>query len=117
MAIDIAISPQLATLGVLLTHVRKGDVVNVHSLRRGAAEAIEAIAHGDAKTSKVVGRKIRNIRLPHGAAIGAIVRDDEVIMASKDVEIASGDHVILFVVDKKHIPAVERLFQVGLSFF
>ena len=116
-AIDIAISPQLATLGVLLTHVRKGDVVNVHSLRRGAAEAIEAIAHGDAKTSKVVGCKIRNIRLPHGAAIGAIVRDDEVIMASKDVEIASGDHVILFVVDKKHIPAVERLFQVGLSFF
>lgn len=116
-AIDIAISPQLATLGVLLTHVRKGDVVNVHSLRRGAAEAIEAIAHGDAKTSKVVGRKIRNIRLPHGAAIGAIVRDDEVIMASKDVEIASGDHVILFVVNKKHIPAVERLFQVGLSFF
>lgn len=116
-AIDIAISPQLATLSVLLAHVRKGDVVSVHSLRRGAAEAIEAIAHGDEKTSKVVGRKVRDIRLPPGAAIGAIIRNDVVIMAEKELEIASGDHIILFVVDKKHIPAVERLFQVGLSFF
>lgn len=116
-AIDIAISPQLATLSVLLAHVRKGDVVSVHSLRRGAAEAIEAIAHGDEKSSKVVGRKIRDIRLPPGAAISAIIRDDEVIMAEKDTQIASGDHVILFVVDKRHIREVERLFQVGLSFF
>ena len=45
--IDIAISPQQATIGKLLAHVRRGDVVNVHSLRRGAAEAMEAIAHGD----------------------------------------------------------------------
>ena len=46
--IDIAISPQQSTIGSLLTHVRRGDVVNVYSLRRGAAEAIEAIAHGGA---------------------------------------------------------------------
>ena len=50
--IDIAISPQQATIGSLLTHVRRGDIVNVHSLRRGAAEAIEAIAHGDKQSSK-----------------------------------------------------------------
>lgn len=116
-AIDIVISPQLATLSVLLTHVRRGDVVSVHSLRRGAAEAIEAIAHGDEKTSKVVGRCIRDISLPPGATIGAIIRDDAVLMAEDGLQIAGGDHVILFVVDKKHIPAVERLFQVGLTFF
>ena len=45
--IDIAISPQQATIGSLLKRVRRGDVVEVHSLRRGAAEAIEAVAHGD----------------------------------------------------------------------
>lgn len=115
--IDVAISPQQATIGSLLTHVRRGDVVNVHSLRRGAAEAIEAIAHGDALSSKVVGRKIREIKLPPGTAIGAIVRGDKVIMASSDVIIESNDHVILFVVDKRHIQDVERLFQVGLNFF
>ena len=75
--IDIAISPQLATIGTLLTHVRRGDIVSVHSLRRGAAEAIEAIAHGDSKSSKVVGRMIEDIALPPGTTIGAIIRDEE----------------------------------------
>ena len=115
--IDIAISPQLATIGTLLTHVRRGDIASVHSLRRGAAEAIEAVAHGDAKSSKVVGRKIADIALPTGTTIGAIIRDEEVLIAHDKTVIESGDHVILFLVDKKYIRDIERLFQVGLSFF
>lgn len=115
--IDIAISPQLATIGTLLAHVRRGDIVSVHSLRRGAAEAIEAIAHGDAKSSKVIGKAIENIGLPPGTTIGAIIRDEEVIIAHDDTVIQTGDHVILFLVDKKHIRDVEKLFHVGLSFF
>ncbi|MCX2684258.1 MULTISPECIES: Trk system potassium transporter TrkA [Pseudomonas] len=115
--IDIAISPQLATIGTLLAHVRRGDIVSVHSLRRGAAEAIEAVAHGDSKSSKVVGKAIEDIALPPGTTIGAIIRDEEVMIAHDDTVIESGDHVILFVVDKKHIRDVEKLFHVGLSFF
>ncbi|WP_267273519.1 Trk system potassium transporter TrkA [Pseudomonas putida] len=115
--IDIAISPQLATIGTLLAHVRRGDIVSVHSLRRGAAEAIEAVAHGDSKSSKVVGKSIEDISLPPGTTIGAIIRDEEVMIAHDDTMIESGDHVILFVVDKKHIRDVEKLFHVGLSFF
>ncbi|MCB1672169.1 MAG: Trk system potassium transporter TrkA [Gammaproteobacteria bacterium] len=115
--IDIAISPQQATIGSLLAHVRRGDVVNVHSLRRGAAEAMEAIAHGDPHSSKVVGRAIEEIELPAGATIGAIVRDEEVLIAHDDIVVESDDHVILFLVDRKQIPEVERLFQVGFSFF
>ena len=115
--IDIAISPYLSTIGSLLAHVRRGDVVMVHSLRRGAAEAIEAVAHGDTKSSKVVGRAIDDIRLPPGTTIGAIVRGDEVVIAHHDTVIEAEDHVILFVVDKKRIAEVERLFQVGVTFF
>ena len=115
--IDIAISPQQATIGRVLTHVRRGDVVNVHSLRRGAAEAMEAIVHGDQTSSKVVGRAIRDISLPEGTTIGAIVRNDEVLIAHDNTVIESGDHVILFLVDRKSLKEVERLFQVGLSFF
>jgi len=115
--IDIAISPQQATIGSLLAHVRRGDVVAVHSLRRGAAEAMEAIAHGDANSSKVVGRAIAEIGLPEGTTIGAIVRNDEVLIAHDNVVVEANDHVILFLVDKKRIPEVERLFQVGFSFF
>ncbi len=114
--IDIAISPQQATIGSLLTHIRRGDVVKVHSVRRGAAEAIEAIAHGEESSSKVVGRRIEDIKLPPGTTIGAIVRGKEVIIAHHDTVIQSEDHVILFLVDKKFIPVVERLFQVGITF-
>jgi trk system potassium uptake protein TrkA len=114
--IDIAISPQQTTIGTLLAHVRRGDVVVVHSLRRGAAEAIEAIAHGDEKSSKVVGRRIDKIKLPPGTTIGAIVRGKKVLMAHHDTVIEPEDHVILFLVEKKRITAVERLFQVDVMF-
>ncbi len=115
--IDIAISPQQATIGSLLTHVRRGDVVNVHSLRRGAAEAIEAIAHGDHRSSKVVGRRLDEIALPEGTTIGAIVRHNEVVIAHDHVRVQPDDHVILFLIDKRKIRDVEKLFQVGLAFF
>ncbi len=115
-SIDIAISPQQVTLGTLLTHVRKGDIVAVHSLRRGAAEAIEAVAHGDKKTSKVVGRSIEQINLPNGATIGAIARGDEVIMAEADLTIEPEDHVIMFLADKSGVRETERLFQVSATF-
>jgi trk system potassium uptake protein TrkA len=114
--IDIAISPQQATIGTLLAHVRKGDVSVVHSLRGGAAEAIEAIAHGDRRTSKVVDRTVEEVKLPPGATIVAIARESEVVMAHHDTVIRTGDHVILLLLDKKRIPEVERLFQVGLHF-
>lgn len=114
--IDIAISPHQATIGSLLAHVRRGDVVVVHSLRRGAAEAIEAVAHGDPQSSRVVGRAIEDIKLPPDTTIGAIVRDNDVIIAHHDTVIEAGDHVILFLVDKRHIKAVEQLFQVSVTF-
>ncbi|MGE6386880.1 Trk system potassium transporter TrkA [Pseudomonas sp. NPDC078416] len=115
--IDVAVSPQLATIGTLLAHVRRGDIVSVHSLRRGAAEAIEIVAHGDARSSKVIGKAIMHINLPPGTTIGAITRADQVIIAHDNTVIESGDHVVMFLVDKKYIRDVERLFQVGLSFF
>ena len=128
--IDIAISPAQATIGTLLARVRRGDVAAVHSLRRGAAEALELVAHGDAKSSQVVGRRIEELDLPKGATIGAIVRqravaghadkpahEDQVIIAHHDTVIEADDHVIVFVVNKRMVPKVEKLFQVAARFF
>ena len=115
-SIDIAISPAQATIGTLLAHVRRGDVSQVHSLRRGAAEAIEAIVHGDSESCKLVGRRLDEIELPKGTTIGAVVRGDEVIMAHHDTVIKAEDHIIVFVTDKKVLPKVEKLFQVGVGF-
>jgi trk system potassium uptake protein TrkA len=114
--IDIGISPSEITLGSLLAHVRRGDVVKVHALRRGAAEAIEAVAHGDEDQSRVVGRAIEQIRLPRGATINAIVRGDKVLMAHHDTVIETDDHVILFMADRRQIDEVERLFEVAVGF-
>jgi len=114
--IDIAISPQQTTISSLLAHVRRGDVVVAHSLRRGAAEAIEAVAHGDSRTSKVVGRTVEQIKLPPGTTIDAVVRGDKVIIAHHDTHIEANDHVILFLIDKKHVTDVEKVFQVGVTF-
>jgi trk system potassium uptake protein TrkA len=133
-AIDIAISPAQATIGELLRHVRRGDIVAVHSLRRGAAEALEIIAHGDKSSSRVIGRAIEDIDLPNGALIGAVVRGltpadgdveagmldpkrAEVRIAHHDTMIEAGDHVIVFVNNKRTIPKIEKLFQVSAGFF
>jgi trk system potassium uptake protein len=119
--IDIAISPSHATLSNLLKHVRRGDVVAAHSLRRGAAEALEMIAHGDARSSRIVGRRIEQIELPRGATIGAVVRGEgtgaRVLIAHHDTVVEAEDHLILFVANKRMIPRIEKLFQVGVGFF
>jgi trk system potassium uptake protein TrkA len=119
--IDIAVSPAQTVIGELLAHIRRGDVVAVHSLRRGAAEALEGIARGDVKTSRLVGRRIEEIKLPKGARIGAIVRGEgrgaQVLMPHHDTLIETDDHIIIFIPNKRLVREVEKLFQVGATFF
>ncbi|MCX8085493.1 MAG: Trk system potassium transporter TrkA [Rhodocyclaceae bacterium] len=133
--IDIGLSPAQVSIGPLLTHVRRGDVAKVHSLRRGAAEALELIAHGDRNSSKVVGRRIDELPKIKGVHIGAIVRETEpfdiiggdglpkgrthlrVIIPHHDTVIESNDHVIVFCMRKAQVKEVEKLFQVGFMFF
>jgi trk system potassium uptake protein TrkA len=118
--IDIAVSPAQTVIGELLAHVRRGDVVAVHSLRRGAAEALEGVAHGDARTSKLVGRRVDQLALPAGVRLGAIVRGDgerqQVVMPHHDSVVESEDHLVLFIPNKRQVREVERLFQVGATF-
>ena len=121
--IDIALSPAQTVIGELLAHVRRGDVVAVHSLRRGAAEALEGVAHGDAKTSRLVGRSVPEIDalLPDGVRLGAVVRGageaQRVLMPNPETRIESDDHLIIFIPNKRLVREVERLFQVSATFF
>ena len=121
--IDIAISPAHAVIGELLAHVRRGDIEAVHSLRRGAAEALELVVRGDSKTCKVTDRRVDEIKLPEGAQIGAIVRtrndaeeSREVIIPHHDTVIRTGDHVVVFVPRKRLVREIEKLFQVSALF-
>jgi len=110
-SIDIAVSPQQVTLSALLAYIREGSHARVYSLRRGAAEAIEAVVRGDRRTSRVIGRSLDELELPDACTIGGIVRGDKLLIAHHDVVVEAGDHVILFVMDKRQMPRVNALFQ------
>ena len=110
-SIDIAVSPQQVTLSALMTHIRQGTMVRVHSLRRGAAEALEAVAVGDRRTSRVVGRAVEELELPPGTTIGGIVRGEELLIAHHDLVIEPDDHLIVFLVDRTQARRVELLFR------
>jgi trk system potassium uptake protein TrkA len=110
-SVDIVISPSTITIGALLAHVRGGDVVRVHSLRRGSAEAIEALVRGPAERSALIGRRLEQLSLPQGASIIAIARGENVIMAHHDTLIEADDHLIMFLSDRRHIEPLERLFH------
>ncbi|MEZ5564146.1 MAG: Trk system potassium transporter TrkA [Gammaproteobacteria bacterium] len=109
--IDVGISPPRITIGALLAYVRQSGMVRVHTLRRGRAEAIEAIARTGRFKSRVVGRMVEDIPLPKGATISVIVRADAVLQAHHDTMVEDGDHLILFVADRRQIQQVERLFR------
>jgi trk system potassium uptake protein len=115
--IDVAISPQHAVIGELLAHVRRGDIEAVHSMQQGAAESMEIIVRGDRRSSKVVGRRIEQLSLPEGVQIGALVRGDDVLIAHHDTVVETDDHAIVFLPNKRQVRAVEKLFQVGATFF
>jgi trk system potassium uptake protein TrkA len=118
-------------LGELLAYVRQGDVQAVHSLRRGVAEALEIVARGDKKSSRVVGRKVSELALPRDVHMGLIVRglpdspdappgdlrEPQVIIPRSSTVIESNDHVVFFLPNKRLVRDVEKLFRVSATFF
>ena len=74
------------------------------------------VAHGDEKTSRVVGRTLKKLKLPPGSTVCAVVKGKKVVLPSSNVVIEENDHVILFLSDKRYIPAIEKMFQVGMVY-
>jgi len=110
--IDVAIAPSQITIGTFLSELAGDEVVKVHSLRRGAAEAIETIVKESTNGKEdAVGKELGNIRLPVGATIGAIIRKNKAKIAHDDVKLREHDHVILFLTDKKLLPEVQQIFS------
>ena len=85
--------------------------MKVHSLQHGKAEAIEIVVHGDENSSEVVGVMIKDLSLPDGVVVGAIVRNNELLMGSKKLVIEEGDHVLMMLMDVSKIHEVESLFS------
>ena len=114
--VDVAIAPQLITIGILLRYLRRGDVLSAQPLLRGSAEAMEIVAHGDELTSRLVGKRVADCRLPPEAHICAVLREEEILL-DDDTVICAGDRIIVFIGDISTIHEVEKLFQVDFGFF
>ena len=115
--IDVVVSPEDVTIGSLLASVRTSDIVSVNRIGDIDGEVMEIVAHGDKKTSNLVGKRISQLKLPKSIVIGAVVRDKNVVLANEDIEIQDEDHIIIFAFDKKELPTIEKLFQVNVGFF
>ena len=110
--IDVAIAPSQITIGTFLSELAGDEVVKIHSLRRGAAEAIEIIVKASTNGKEdVIGKELGNIKLPVGATIGAIIRKNKAKIAHDDVKLREHDHVILFLINKKILPQVKDVFS------
>jgi trk/ktr system potassium uptake protein len=107
LGINTSVSQRLATVDRILQFVRKGRVLSVTTFREEEAEAIELIA---AAGSKYVGKRLREIRFPRGAIVGAIARvDGEVLVPRGDATIQAGDSVIFFTLESV-VPELESAF-------
>lgn len=113
--IDIAFSSEEITASSILGMVREGDTVKAQSLRRGAAEVLEIVVHGSENSSSLVDRTIGEIDWPADVNLGAIVRDDQVIIAHSHVKLEVEDHIVLFVRNRSQIPELTRIFSPQLN--
>ncbi len=94
LGINTAISQRLTAVDMILSFVRKAEVLSVTTFREEEAEALEFIA---AKESNIVNRKLRDIKLPRGAIVGAIVRDNGYVTVPRgEASVQQGDRVIIF---------------------
>ena len=110
--IDIYIAPYRLTVSSVLQDLRESDVAQDVILKvNTGAEAIEGIVHANEFTSPLFGKPIKDIPLPEGSAIAAIIRHGELIMPSSTVELTLNDHLVIFLSDKNKVGEVEVLFK------
>jgi len=113
LGIDVVVSPRNITVSTILQHVRRGRIHSVHTLREGFGELIEAEA---LETSELVGKPLREVKLPNGVLLGAIVRDGEMICPDSNTIVLAKDRVVLFAAAEV-IRKVEKMFSVQLEYF
>jgi len=113
LGVDVVVSPRNITVSTIMQHVRRGRIHSVHTLREGFGELIEAEAM---ETSPLVNTPLKDINLPAGVLLGAIVRDGEIISPRGNSVIQVGDRIVLFAIAEA-VRKVEKMFSVQFEYF
>ncbi len=107
LGINTTVSPRLAAVDRILQFVRKGRVISVTTFREEEAEAIELMA---AAGSKYIGKRLKELRFPRGAIVGAIARSNgEVLVPRGEATVQEGDRVLIFSLEST-VPLLESAF-------
>ncbi len=109
LKIDDLIDPRMSTVSSILKHVHKGTIENAYTVSNGEFEIIEAEV---IETSELISKELKNSNLPDELRIGAILRDDKVIIPRSDFIFKKDDRVV-FIVKKDTIPFVENIFRLS----
>ncbi len=113
LKIDAFVNPRATTVSTILRHVRRGRIRALHSLRDGEGEVIEAQV---LPTSPMAGKRVRELELPAGSVIGAVLSDGELKIPRGDMLIEAEDLVVMFAL-RQDLKQLEQLFRVSLEFF
>jgi trk system potassium uptake protein TrkA len=113
IGIDVAVSPRLCSVSGILQFVRRGKVLSVTALMEERVEALETVA---LETSDIVDVPLKDIKFPQGAIIGAVVKDDKVMLPDGETVIKPGDKVVILALTKV-IPKVEKAVTVKPEYF
>jgi trk system potassium uptake protein TrkA len=106
IGIDTLVNKKLLAANNIFRHIRKGDVVDMTRLNNMNAELLEFIVKG---TSRVCGKKIKDLDFPRSAIIGGVIREGEGLIALGDFYIQEGDRVVVCSLPRS-INNVERMF-------
>ncbi|MBS1262529.1 MAG: Trk system potassium uptake protein TrkA [Calditrichaeota bacterium] len=93
IGLDIAISPRLLTSNAILKYIRFGRIVSLRHMAAVNAETYEFQVTAD---SKVVGKRIRDVRFPEGSIVVAVEHDNTGVIPVGDTKIFVGDRVVIF---------------------
>jgi len=109
IGIDAILSPRLITAGAILKYMRVGDIISVTLFGEDRAEMLELLAQPGASA---VGKELKQVKMPSSAVIGAVVREDRVIIPDGNFKIKAHDRLMVFSLPK-HIHKTEQLFLNG----
>jgi trk system potassium uptake protein TrkA len=111
--IDHAISPELITVGHILTKVRRGHMLKVHRLQNTNSEMIELVLLNQSEQSNVIDKRLSEIPLPKNCFIVGVIREGELIEPLSHFKFQKHDHLIILMIEQNHLDALERLFQLN----
>ena len=109
LKIDDLIDPRMTTVSSILKHIHKGTIENAYTISDGEYEVIEAEI---IETSELINKEIKNSNLPEELRIGAVLRDNKIIIPRSDFVFKKHDRVV-FIVKKDSISFVENIFRLS----